>query len=57
MATEGLSRKTVILTKAPEDLTTTAIITAACKVGSVLISKTYFMPVPDGKGEKSPQIV
>jgi hypothetical protein len=43
---------------APEDVTITAITTTGCKVDSVLISKTYFMPAPDAKeAKKSPKIM
>jgi hypothetical protein len=37
MVVKGLARETAIMAKAPEDVTTTAIISTACKVGSVLI--------------------
>jgi hypothetical protein len=57
MANERESRETVIMAKAPEEATTTEMTTAACKVGSVLISKMYFMPAKDDEGAKKPQIV
>ncbi len=57
MATEGDSRETAIVAKAPEEVTTRDMTTATCKVGSVLISKMYFMPAQDGKGQKNPKIV
>jgi hypothetical protein len=43
MATEGEWRETAIVAMALEEVTTTEMTTAACKVGSVLISKMYFM--------------
>jgi hypothetical protein len=52
MAMGGESRETVIVAKAPEEVTKTEMTTAACKVGSVLISKKYFMPMQDDKGVK-----
>jgi hypothetical protein len=52
VATEGLLRETAIVVKASDEVTMTAIATAAWRVGSVLISKAYFMPVLDGKGGK-----
>ena len=44
MATVGLSRDTAIEAKAPEEAKVTAMMIAAWSVGSVLISKTNFMP-------------
>jgi hypothetical protein len=50
MAMEGESRETVIVAKAPEEVTTTEMTTAMCNVGSVLIVKMYFMPAQDFEG-------
>ncbi len=52
MATEGELRETAIVAKALEEVTMMEMTTAACKVGSVLILKMYFMPAQDGKGAK-----
>ncbi len=57
MVTEGLSRDTVIMAKTPEDVTKIIITAAACKVGSVLILKMYFMPAPDREGAEIPRTV
>jgi hypothetical protein len=51
MATVGLSRDTAIEAKAPEEAKVTAMMIAAWSVGSVLISKTNFMPKNLEKGE------
>ncbi len=50
MVTVGLSRDTAIEAKAPEEAEVTAMMIAAWSVGSVLISKTNFMPKNFGKG-------
>ncbi len=44
MATDGLSRDTAIVAKAPEEVMATAMIIAAHRVGSVLFSNANFMP-------------
>ncbi len=49
MATDGLARETAIVAKAPEEVTMMAMITAACRVGSVFISNANFMPRCCGK--------
>jgi hypothetical protein len=56
MATKGGSRETAIVAKASGEATTTETTTAVCNVGSVLISKMYFMPAQDGEGAKKPKI-
>jgi hypothetical protein len=53
MATDGLSRETAIIAKAPEEVIMTAKRTAMWSVGSVLISKYYFMPGTCSKGGNS----
>jgi hypothetical protein len=52
-AMEGESSETVIVAKATEEVTIKEMATAMCKVGSVLISKMYFMPAQDGEGSKN----
>ncbi len=47
---DGLARETAIVAKALEEVTTTAMTTAAWKVGSVFISNTNFMPRCCSKG-------
>jgi hypothetical protein len=49
---KGGLRETAIVAKAPEEVTTIEMTTAGFKVGSVLISKMYFMPAQDGEGAK-----
>jgi len=49
MATDGLSRDTAIVAKAPEEAKVTAMTMAAWRVGSVLISNANFMPQNSGK--------
>ncbi len=44
MATVGLSRDTAIEARAPEEAKVTAMMTAAWRVGSVIISNANFMP-------------
>jgi hypothetical protein len=44
MATVGLLRDTAIKARAPEEAKVTAMMTAAWRVGSVLISNANFMP-------------
>jgi hypothetical protein len=51
MATEGLSRDTATVTKALEEAKVTAMMTAAWRVGSVLILNANFMPKNCGEGE------
>ena len=50
MATDGLSRYTAIVAKAPEEAEVTAMTMAAWRVGSVLISNANFMPKIQEKG-------
>ncbi len=50
MATDGLSRDTVIVAKAPEEVMATAMIIVMHRVGSVLISNANFMPRICGEG-------
>jgi hypothetical protein len=51
MAMGGLSRETAIVAKAPEEVNTTTVTTAAWRVGtSVLISNANFMPGACGEG-------
>jgi hypothetical protein len=50
MAMEGLSRDTATVVKAPEEAKVMAMMTAAWRVGSVLISNTNFMPKNCGEG-------
>ncbi len=52
MATDGLAREIAIMAKAPEEVTTTAMTTAAWRVGSVFILNANFMPRCCGKGGK-----
>ena len=49
MVTEGLSRDTAIAARAPDEAKVTAMMTAAWRVGSVLISNANFMPKNIGK--------
>jgi hypothetical protein len=44
MVMDGLSRETMIVAKAPKEVMRTAMIIAARRVGSVLISNANFMP-------------
>jgi hypothetical protein len=55
MAMEWESRETAIMAKAPEEVTMMEMTTAAYKVGTVLMSKMYFMPAQDGEGGKNPK--
>jgi hypothetical protein len=50
MAMDGLSRDTAIIAKASEEVMVMAMIIAARRVGSVLISNTNFMLRSCGKG-------
>jgi hypothetical protein len=50
MVTEGLSRDTTTKAKASEEAKVMAMMTAAWRVGSVLISNANFMPKNCGKG-------
>jgi hypothetical protein len=53
MAMGGLSRETGIVTKAPEEVNTTAMTTTALRVGLVLILNVNFMLGACGKGGNS----
>jgi hypothetical protein len=50
MAMGGLSKETGIIAKAPEEVNSTVMTTAAWRVGSVLVSSANFMPRACGKG-------